>query len=1007
MYDIPVYGLLDSGANRIVFGGSGWKLLQNLGVQLNSRDESQCVVANNTSSPCVGMVTIPIRLKGVVKTFDCFIVPSVRHSLVLGVEFWQQMGIVPDLRRGEWHFSREPLNYMSVSSIQTTDELSANQRKRLCELVDKYLGLMGDKLGCCKLVKHKIRVTVDEPIKQRYYPVSPAVQKHIDNELQKMLDLDVIERSFSGWSSPVVMVPKKDKTYRFCVDYRKLNAVTEKDAYPLPYISTILDSLRNAKFLSSLDIKSAYWQILLEEDSRQYTSFTVPGRGLYQFKRLPFGLHNAPATFQRLADTVLGPDLLPYAFVYIDDIIICTPTFEKHTEILRLVLERLYEAGLTVSRDKCHFCRPQLKFLGYVVNREGLHVDPEKVQAIVNIPRPNNVSEVRRLIGMASWYRKFIKDYSNKIAPLTALLRKNKEFIWTEDCDKALSSIKNCLISAPILKCPNFDLPFTIQCDASGYAIGAVLTQHFDDGEHVICYLSRTLTHSERKYSVTERELLAVLWSVDKLRCYLEGHKFYVITDHYSLKWLDSMKDHIGRLGRWALKMQQYDFEVIHRKGKEHVLADTLSRNVIGVANITLNDVKDRWYHNMLKRLQDNAKKYPSWRVENNIMYKYVEQSYPELCGESDYWKEVLPKDRRAEAIRSCHDLPTAGHAGVFKTYHRVLQRYYWPKMRSDISRYIRNCVTCACSKPEQKRLAGTMDGGCTKLTRPWEAISIDLIGPLPRSKSGFTYIIVIVDCFSKFVLCFPLRNSKAPAILKYVEEAVLLTFGAPTLVICDNGVQFKSKQFQSLLNSYGCKIRYTAHYHPQANPVERVNRVIKTMLRCYVQKDHRDWDKYLPKIACAIRTAKHEVTGHTPYFINFGREMQLSGNEVDVNKPFGVARTTDFVKRQQVLKRLFEEVQVKLKKAYEANQRTYNLRRRAVTYQVGDKVYKRNFHLSDASKGYTSKLAQPFEGPFAITRRVGYNVYELVNGDGGKIIGQFHVKDLKPVPDTDMNSGT
>lgn len=285
-----------------------------------------------------------------------------------------------------------------------------------------------------------------------------------------------------------------------------------------------MDNLRGAGFLSSLDIKTAYWQVMLDENSKQYTAFTVPSRGLFQFKRLPFGLHNAPATFQRLVDTILEPELEPYAFVLFDDIII--------------------------SKDKCHFCLPELKYLSYVVSKKGLHVDPEKVETIINIPKPKNVKEVRRIIGMASWYRKFVPDYSTKIAPLTALLRKNLKFEFNEECDDALAKIKESLISAPVLRCPDFNLPFTVQCDASSYDIAAVLTQKFEDGEHAICYLSRSLTVSERKLTTTERELLAVLWAIEKLRCYLEGSKFYVVTDHYSLKWLANLKNPQGRLGR-------------------------------------------------------------------------------------------------------------------------------------------------------------------------------------------------------------------------------------------------------------------------------------------------------------------------------------------------------------------------------------------------------------------------------------------------------------------------
>lgn len=290
------------------------------------------------------------------------------------------------------------------------------------------------------------------------------------------------------------------------------------------------------------------------------------------------------------------------------------------------------------------------------------------------------------------------------------------------------------------------------------------------------------------------------------------------------------------------------------------------------------------------------------------------------------------------------------------------------------------------------------MEGGGLKVSRPFQVVSVDLIGPLPRSKSGYSYILVILDCFSKFVLTTALRTAKAPSIVKYLEESLILMFGAPDLLICDNGVQFRSHQFKNLLQNYNINVRYTPYYHPQANPVERVNRTLKTMLRCYVQKDQRTWDRILAKISCAIRTSKHEATGRTPYFVAFGREMEIAGSGEGHGNKEGMQldRTIDLSKKAEGMKRLWGEVQLKLDKAYEVSKRVYNMRRRPVQYQLGQKVWKRNFLLSDATKGITAKLSDRFVGPFTIRRKVGYCVYELCN-DRGESIGMWHVQDLKP----------
>lgn len=475
--------------------------------------------------------------------------PELPNYLILGMDFWLSFGIIPDFSKNCWNFlDKEPV-LTGINNIASVEVLDGEKRHQLDSLVGKYFSNMGDKVGKCKIVEHKI-IAESEPIKQRAYRVSPIVQKHIDSEIKTMLENDIIEPSNSPWSSPVVMVPKKDGSYRFCVDYRRLNKVTKKDAYPIPYIATILDNLRNSQWLSSLDIKSAYWQICLAEDSRELTAFTVSGRGLYQFKRMPFGLTNSPATFQRLVDRLLGPELEPNAFVYLDDIIVATDTFEKHLKVLEKIFERFIEAGLTFSKEKCNFCIPELKYLGYVVSSKGLHVDVDKVRAILELKPPKNATEIRRVIGMASWYRRFIPSFPHLINPLTELLKKNRKWEWSKECERSFQSLKNALVSAPILSCPDFSKPFVVQTDASAYGIGAVLSQQLEDGEHVICYVSRSLSRAERNYSTTERECLAVIFAIEKLRPYLEGYKFTVVTDHHSLVWLHNLKEPTGRLAR-------------------------------------------------------------------------------------------------------------------------------------------------------------------------------------------------------------------------------------------------------------------------------------------------------------------------------------------------------------------------------------------------------------------------------------------------------------------------
>lgn len=1008
IYGKSFLGLLDSGASRTILGAAGWKSLGSLCELVPTA--SYCTVANGQTCQVIGSVLLPLRLRGRTVLIDVLIVPSLPHQLILGIDFWIRMGIIPDLYAGEWSFGSDDKNSRDaeIATIQSRGNLTFEQERSLHALIDDTFTKMSDKLGCTTLVELVIK-TDSSPIKQRYYPLSRVLQNEVNAELDKMIADGIVEPSESPWASPIVMIKKKSGGWRFCVDFRALNRVTVADSYPLPWVSNTLDKLRDARYLSTLDIKSAYWQIPIADESKPLTAFTVPSRGLFQFKRMPFGLTNAPAVWQRLIDRVIGVEFDNYVFVYLDDVIICTPTFEDHLRILREVINRLVQAGLTLNREKCVFCKDELKYLGYVVNSSGLLVDPDKIKAILDIPPPKNVSEVRRIIGLASWYRRFVPNFSSVISPITSLTRKNVKFLWDQNCDNAFKTIKEYLVNAPVLSCPDFDTPFTIHCDASDFGLGAVLTQMQNDEEHVICYLSRSLNRNERKYTTTEKECLAVLFAIEKLRPYIEGTKFTIITDHYSLKWLNSIKDPVGRIARWAVRLQQYDFEVVHRKGKENVVPDTLSRSVPVLEAITnptqsvsgdselSPDPSDKWYKKMCSNVTKYPSRYPLWWIDKNKLFKRAKVKYPTLSTPNDCWLQVVPRDQRSNIIKSYHDPPTCGHLGVFKTLGRIVQKYYWPQMRNDVQKYIRHCRICLETKPEQKAPFGQMRSLQPTASKPWEIISIDIVGPLPRSSSGYSYVFTVSDVFSKFCLFFPLRAATSNSILKWLEDHVLLVFGIPKKIILDNGPQFRSKVFQDVIKGYGIEIRYTANYHPQANPVERVHRVLKTILSSYVEKDHRHWDTFLAKAGCAIRSAIHQVTNLTPNFVMFGREVRLPPNEPELPAQDD-SKTFDPHERSRELCKVFSDIRKKLTRAYEKSSHTYNLRRRDGRLLLHQKVWKRNYQLSDAAKNFTAKLAHKFSGPYTISKVVSPWTYELIDSNG-RNLGIWNTKDLKAHP--------
>ncbi|MBW0543452.1 hypothetical protein O181_083167, partial [Austropuccinia psidii MF-1] len=809
----------------------------------------------------------------------------------------------------------------------------------------------------------------------------------------------VVEPSTSPYRSSILLVKKPDGSYRWVVDFRNLNKVSKPDAYPMPKVNDILDSLRDAKYLSSLDLKSAYFQIPLTEDSKEKTAFTIPGRGLFQFTRMPQGLNTSAATWQRFIDRVVGDDLKENVFVYLDDIVIVAQSFDQHVEILRMVFQRLQDAGLTVNFSKCQFCRPELKYLGYIVNQDGLSVNPEKVRAIMEFPQPQNPDQVRRFNGLCSWYRRFVPNFSSIMYPLHQLTGKKKAFVWDDVCEDAFRIMKEKLTSAPVLACPDFDREFTLHCDASTLGLGAILTQEFDDGEKVIAYASRSLSKPERNYSVTELECLCVLWAIERFRCYIDGYRFTVMTDHSSLKWLDNLRDPVGRLGRWAVRLQQYDYKIVHRKGKENEAPDALSRApvvedamqdvpIVDLISIT-EDIGDQWYVKMMCLIRENPAAYPLWRLEKNQLYKKIFNGFRAEA----VWVKVVPKELRTKVYEECHDSPLSGHFGFFKTFNRVRQRYYWPKMREDIMGYIEKCHTCLQFRPNPGLPAGKM-GKQRVVTAPMQVIASDLI-VLTKSSSGYTHVVVSTCLFSKYVWVRPLRSATSAAVARHLEEDIFLKYGVPQKLICDNGSEFIGKSVKDLSENYKVEICHSFKYHPQANPTERYNRTLKNMISKYLGDNQRSWEKNLQKHVKAINTAVHEVTLRTPHFLMFGKEFVDCGNNWDEDLNLNEAQPPSFEDMKKNMSEIQEDVQNKINVSFERNALRYNLRRREVEFNIGQTVYRRNYVKSNTAAHFNKKLAPKYLGPYKITKRIGYGGYLLEDADGNPD-GPWYVKDLK-----------
>lgn len=990
-----------------ILGGKFYKKLEDQGIQLHGDHRITVTAAGGQTMSSVGYMFLPLHFESKYHIIKAFVVPDINIDLVLGIDFWRDFKIFPgnltNIVFSDAAILNASLNTEVSSFIQEYNHLGPSEKAVADDIISQFSDISSERrgLGETSLVTHRIDTGDSEPVRQRYYRLSPEKQRILAEQVDEMLALDVIEQCESAWSSPVLIVTKKNGQPRFCLDSRKLNSVTKRDAYNLPYISEILDNLRDARYLSSIDLSKAFWQIPIAEEDRDKTAFYVPNRGTFRFKRTAFGLTNAPATQQRLVDLLFREFDLK-VFAYLDDIIIVSNDFNSHVSILLRVLSKLKQANLTINLEKSQFFRSQLKYLGYVVDSSGLRTDPEKVQAILNYPTPSSRKDVKRFLGTATWYRRFVPNFSTVAGPLNRLTSNKKggpPFVWSAEADASFKKLKECLVSAPVLSCPDYEKSYEVHCDASNYGVGAMLTQTIDGKEHPIAYMSKSLSAAERNYSITERETLAVVIALEHWRCYLEnGKPFVVYTDHSALTWFLSLKNPTGRLARWGVRLSSFNLVFKHRKGVDNVVPDALSRAVpVAAINTSGSSLvtSDSWYKNIYNSCLTKPQTFSNFIIKDGRLFRRAKNSH--LLSSEFAWKEVVPCDLREQVISENHAEPTAGHLGVFKTYNRIALRYFWPGMHQDVVKYVAACDKCLSYKPQNHQTLGEM-GRPKQCSRPFQMISIDLMGPLPVTRKQNSYIFVVTCCFSKFSLIFPIRSATANVVSKILEESVFLVHGVPQTVFLDNGSQFISKITEAFFLRYKVpNVFFTPKYTPQVNVVERYNKTIITCLSTFVDNDHRSWDTHIPEVQFAINNSVSEATGFTPSFLVFGRELVTCGShylDTDLGDEVLFLPRDIYAENLGCLKDVFNTVQAKLWHAHAKNASHYNLRRKPMEFNIGDIVMKRAYVLSDKDKFFSKKLAPKFIKCRVIDKKSSL-VYILADMSG-KNIGAWHIKDLK-----------
>jgi len=888
------------------------------------------------------------------------------------------------LRTGTRLAEVEPVSELSVSTISASDptdfsieegklkHLPPKSRKNLKDILLKYKSLFsGEKsaIGTIPGAVHRIITADSTPICTRQWRLPHSAKEVIKKTCQEMLDAQVIEPSCSPWSSPVVLVRKRDGNLRFCVDYRNLNAKTVSDSYPLPRIDEILDDLRDNTYFSILDARAAYWSITVAPEDREKTAFS-DGSRLWQFRRMPFGLKTAPATFQRIINMVLSPVLGRHTLAYLDDVIIFSKDFEQHCHHLNETLSLMDKAGLKLNLDKCSFAVKDFKFLGFKISTNGISPDPDKVRSINELPPPTDVTGVRRFLGCVGFFRRHIPNFATIAAPLSSLTRKGQPFKWNAEHDASFRQLQHLLTTAPVLRRPDFSAPFELHTDASRVGIGSCLMQVNSEGNPcAVAYYSRKLRGSEIRYSVTDLEALAIIESVRHFDAYLYGKSFTIITDHRPLTYIFTRRTKSPRMSRWSHELMEYSYRIVYRKGSIHHVPDLLSRDIasidLAIAEPTAlreAQLKDPVWHEVIKFLEGSAlpqKRLPTFldefELKDGVLY------HLKVCSDKIIHRLVIPKTLQKEAIRISHDSTIAAHPGIFRTYHKLKEHYYFQNMLSATKQYVNACLPC-----QKRRGSVKLNAPLSQIpvvTSPLDRISADLMD-LHSSYNGNRYLLSIIDHMSRYLQLIPLPNKSAQTIADAFVEHYFTLFGVPRMLTTDSGSEFKNKLFSEVCDILSIKMHYTTPFYPQANGlVERSNRCVKDAIATLCDDAPLSWDEYVPQVRYALNTAFHRAINNQPLFLFMGHSCSYPiglTNRVTMNED---DTSTDHLLRLLKAREVAAETSCKTR---EENAKYYNRKVRERKINVGSLVMRRSH---DQVQGVSRALHPRWLGPCRVSR--------------------------------------
>lgn len=855
------------------------------------------------------------------------------------------------------------INEKNKIDLNNSDDLNFEEKRRLNFLINKYESIFAKNkydVGRTNQINAEIKLSENKYIIKKPYRTSIPDSKEIESQINKLLETGLIENSNSPFASPVTLAYKRDenKRSRLCIDFRELNKLVIPDPQPFPRIEDMSVKAGNCEWYTILDINSAFWSIPIKPEDREKTAF-VTQEGHWQWTRLPFGLKISPAVFQRTLTNILRKyKLMNFCICYIDDILIFSKTFEEHLEHIDSLLKAVQKEGFKLKQEKCSFAKRSVKYLGHIIEKNKIRPLNDNLEAIQSFPRPKTKKNIRQFLGKINFYYKYLENAAQTLEPLHNLLRKNVNFDWSDNCEKAFQKIKTYLCSGPILSIYNYEKPVYIYTDASGEGFGAVLKQPQENNElHPVAYFSKKLSSAQKKKKAIYLECLAIREAIRYWQHWLIGREFTVITDHKPLENLKVKARTDEELGDLVYCLTQYNFKVIYSPGKDNMEADSLSRNpvletfdnnedLLQVVNlITMEEILDDQQENLDKLLKNQHIKKKGeifFNVKKGNQRIFLSQKLGQKLVKKIHWQ--------------------LGHIGAQQTILHLRSHYYFFNMDKLVKNYIDSCEICKKNKTRKGRQIGLLSH-LGPATMPYEIMSIDTVGGFGGNNSTKRYLHLLVDHFTRFTFISTSSGQDAKDFIHLLDP--ILKRNKVKILLADQYPAIKSTEFRRYLSSKGVTLMFTSVNCPQSNGLnERLHQTLVDRIRCKINSNNgkkRAWSKIAEDCTSEYNNTIHTVTRYTPRYLLLGEESDI------VPQSLIIKRNLSLDRMKAAENSLLNHNKNKIR--CDKNRKNYN-------FSINELVY-----IEKGNKMNRNKLDEIRNGPFPIIRRVSNSIYEVACG--------------------------